>query len=58
MTFYVERKTIRKIPGTVIKAAPIPDPEVVQGFGTREHVGEICAKAGERKMKLLKVFEK
>lgn len=46
MPFYVERKTIRKIPGTVIKAVPIPKPEVVQGFGTREQVGEICRKAG------------
>ena len=48
MTFYAERKTIRKIPGTVIKAVPIPKPEVVQGFGTREQVGDICAAAGYR----------
>ena len=48
MPFYVERKTIRKIPGTVIKAVPIPHPETVQGFGTRERVGEICREAGYR----------
>ena len=45
MPFYVERKTIRKIPGTGIKAVPIPHPETVQGFGTRERVGEICREA-------------
>ena len=48
MPFYVERKTIRKIPGTVIKAVPIPHPEIAQGFGTRERVGEICRGAGYR----------
>ena len=46
MSFYVERKTIRKIPGTVIKAVPIPEPELIQGFGSREKVGSICEKNG------------
>ena len=46
MAFYTERKTIRKVPGTVIKAVPIPSPELIQGFGAREQVGDICAKQG------------
>ncbi len=36
MTMYIGRKAIRKVPGQVIKAAPLPDPEVIQGFGARE----------------------
>ena len=46
MPFYLGRKAIRKVPGTVIKAAPIPVPELIQGFGTRERVGAFCAEAG------------
>lgn len=46
MSFYVGRKTIRKVPGTVIKAAPLPKPELTQGFGVRENAGRICAEAG------------
>lgn len=46
MSFYLGRKTIRKVPGTVIKAAPIPKPELIQGFGTRNQVGEFCRKSG------------
>ncbi len=46
MPFYLGRKAIRKVPGTVIKAAPIPRPDLIQGFGTREKTGEICAQAG------------
>ena len=46
MPFYLGRKAIRKVPGAVIKAAPIPKPELIEGFGTRERVGEVCAEAG------------
>ena len=46
MPFYLGRKAIRKVPGAVIKAAPIPKPELIEGFGTREKVGEICSEAG------------
>ena len=49
MPFYLGRKAIRKVPGTVIKAAPIPKPEIIQGFGTREQAGEICESAGFQK---------
>ena len=46
MAFYLGRKTIRKVPGTVIKAAPIPKPELTEGFGARAQVGSICEDAG------------
>ena len=46
MSFYIERKAIRKVPGAVIKAAPIPEPELIQGFGSRDRVGEICRESG------------
>ena len=53
MPFYLGRKAIRKVPGTVIKAAPIPVPELIQGFGTRERVGAFCAEAGFSSVLLL-----
>ena len=53
MPFYVERKAIRKVPGTAIKAVPIPKPEMTQGFGSREKVGEICEKAGFKSVLLV-----
>ena len=46
MAFYLGRKAIRKVPGTVIKAAPIPKPTLIEGFGTREQAGKLCAEAG------------
>lgn len=46
MPFYLGRKAIRKVPGAVIKAAPIPKPELLEGFGTRDQVGRICEEAG------------
>ena len=46
MPFYLGRKAIRRVPGTVIKAAPIPKPEVTQGYGAREQTGGFCAEAG------------
>ena len=53
MPFYLGRKVIRKVPGTVIKAAPIPKPEITEGFGTRERVGQLCAEAGFESVLLL-----
>ena len=46
MPFYLGRKAIRKVPGAVIKAAPLPEPELMEGFGKRSAVGELCEKAG------------
>ena len=53
MPLYLGRKAIRKVPGTVIKAAPLPKPEVTEGFGTREQVGTICKEAGFRSVLLV-----
>ena len=46
MPFYLGRKAIRKVPGAVIKAAPLPKPELIEGFGKRSLVGEICENEG------------
>ncbi len=53
MPFYLGRKAIRKVPGAVIKAAPLPQPERIEGFGKRHMVGEICEKAGYRSVLLV-----
>lgn len=53
MPFYLGRKSIRKVPGAVINAVPLPEPELIQGFGTREQVGEICRRAGCRSVLLV-----
>ena len=53
MAFYYLRKGIRKLPGDAIKVAPIPTPKVIQGFGTRDQVGELCEKAGYRSVLLI-----
>ena len=53
MALYMFRKGIRKLPGDVIKIAPIPEPCVTKGFGTREKVGEICKKAGYKSVLLV-----
>lgn len=48
MSFYVGRKAIRKVPGTVINAIPLPKPKLLEGFGKRALVGEICGRSGKR----------
>lgn len=53
MAFYRERKAIRKVPGVVIKAAPLPKPKMVEGFGSRDQVGAICKKAGYKSVLLV-----
>ena len=53
MTFYLGRKAIRRVPGTVIKAAPLPKPELIQGFGTRDQVGKLCAGSGFQSVLLI-----
>ncbi len=44
--FYILRKVIRKLPDVVIKAVPLPTPETVSGFETRNSVGTLCKKYG------------
>jgi alcohol dehydrogenase class IV len=43
---YRGRKAIRRVPGKVIKAMSLPTPKVIQGFGARQQVGQICVDAG------------
>ena len=40
------RTLIRRLPGMVIKAVPLPEPETVSGFGTRSQAGALCRKNG------------
>lgn len=42
MAFYIGRKVIRKVPGTVINAIHLPKPKLTEGFGKRVLAGEIC----------------
>ena len=53
MAFYVPRRIIRRLPGDVIHAVPIPEPEVTQGFGTRERIGDICRDMGAKSVLLV-----
>ena len=53
MSFYHVRKGIRKLPGIVIKAVSIPEPELTEGFGSRGRAGELCEKAGLRSVLLV-----
>ena len=46
MAFYLGRKAIRRVPGAVINAVPLPKPELTEGFGKRAETGMICRKAG------------
>ena len=53
MAFYRERKAIRKVPGVVIRVAPLPKPKMVEGFGSRDQVGSICKNAGYKSVLLV-----
>ena len=43
---YITRKAIRKLPGKVMKTVPIPEPDIIKGFGCRGQIGRICREAG------------
>ena len=53
MSFYLPRKMIRKLPGVVIKAVPKPEPVVIEGFGSREKIGEVCKSEGYKSVLLV-----
>ena len=42
MHFFFFRKAIRKLPGDVIREIPLPEPELTDGFGSRDQAGRIC----------------
>lgn len=50
---YVFRTVIRRLPGVVIKAVPLPKPEVISGFGIRNEIGKLCKNNGLKKVLLV-----
>ena len=53
MDTYLFRKHIHRLPGKVIHAIPLPEPEVTEGLGARGRIGEICRKAGYKQVLLV-----
>ena len=53
MDTYRLRKQIHRLPGKVIHAIPIPDPEVVEGHASRSQIGEICKQCGYQHVLLI-----
>ncbi|MCR5532251.1 MAG: iron-containing alcohol dehydrogenase [Paludibacteraceae bacterium] len=50
MDTYHFRKQIRRLPGKVIHAIPLPEPEVTAGNGVRREIGTMCQKAGYKQV--------
>ncbi|MBR1878289.1 MAG: iron-containing alcohol dehydrogenase [Paludibacteraceae bacterium] len=46
METYIFRKTIHRLPGKVIHAVPLPEPEVREGHSARREAGTICRDCG------------
>ena len=53
MDTYRLRKQIHKLPGKVIHAIPLPEPEVTEGQGQRRCIGEICRAGGYQQVLLV-----
>ena len=53
MDTYYFRKQIHRLPGKVIHAIPLPEPEVTEGQGARGLIGAICKKAGYKQVLLV-----
>ena len=53
MDTYRLRKQIHKLPGKVIHAIPLPEPDVTEGHGARRQIGEICRSAGYKQVLLV-----
>ena len=53
MDTYLFRKQIHKLPGKVIHRVPLPEPQVVEGHGAREKIGEICEECGYKQVLLV-----
>ncbi len=50
MDTYRIRKHIHRLPGKVIHAIPLPEPEVTEGRGARCRIGSICRESGYRQV--------
>ena len=53
METYRFRKSIHKLPGKVIHAVPLPEPDVTEGHQSRKKIGEICREKGFRQVLLV-----
>ena len=53
MDTYRFRKRIHKLPGKVIHAIPLPEPDVTEGHGTRRQIGDICREQGYKQVLLV-----
>ena len=53
METYYLRKTIHRLPGKVIHAIPLPQPQVTEGQGARGEIGALCRKAGYQQVLLV-----
>ena len=53
MDTYRFRKSIHRLPGKVIHAVPLPEPEVTEGHRSRQLIGEICRGKGFRQVLLV-----
>ena len=50
MDTYRIRKHIHRLPGKVIHAIPLPEPEVTEGRGARCRIGSICRESGYKQV--------
>lgn len=53
MDTYLFRKQIHRLPGKVIHHIPLPQPQVVEGHGSRKQIGEICRECGYKQVLLV-----
>ena len=53
MDTYIFRKQIHRLPGKVIHAIPLPQPEVVEGHQSRQQIGQICKQCGYKQVLLV-----
>ena len=53
MMLYLLRTLIRKLPGIVIRAIPLPDPEILSGPGACERTGGLCKGYGFERVLLV-----
>lgn len=53
MDSYRFRKQIHRIPGKVIHAVPLPEPEVTEGPGARSRIGKICCANGYKRVMIV-----
>ena len=53
MDTYQFRKHIHKLPGKVIHVIPLPEPQVTEGHGSRQHIGDICRSCGYKHILLV-----